>query len=109
MTYKLVGDTLGVDHSTVIYGSNKAKNQVEIGDRQYTIAMVNWRMIFDENEIDIKVEVDQKARVKARIQNLLIDAITDGVLSIEERDELLVSMLKTKMIHSNRLREEQLY
>lgn len=108
MTYQLVGNILGVDHSTIIYGSKQAKTQVEIGDREYTTAMVNWRMIFDENEIDINTEIDQKARVKTRILNLLSDAITDGVLTFDERDEMLASMLKTKTLHTNRLREEQL-
>lgn len=109
MTYYLVGKILGVHHATVIYGGNQAKTQMEIGEREYTRAMVNWRMIFDEYQIDINIEIDPKARVKTRIQSLISDAITDGVLTFEERDELLTSMLKTRSVQSNRLREEQLY
>lgn len=109
MTYQSVGALLKKDHSNIVYASNQAKTQIEMGEREYTTAMINWRMIFDENEIDINSEIDQKSRLKTRIQNLLTDAVLDGIITTSERNDMLTSMLKTSVTSDRDVSENVLY
>jgi len=109
MTYQSVGNLLNRDHSNIVYANKKAQTQIEIGEREYTTAMINWRIIFDENEIDINSEIDQKGRLKTRINNLLSDAVLDGIITLDERDNMLITMLKTTPRRAQITEENELY
>ena len=57
--------------------------------------MVDWRLIFDENHIDISNELDARQRIKARIVNIISDAIVDQVIKAEEREQILREVLES--------------
>jgi hypothetical protein len=68
---------------------------MSMGESDYTNAMVDWRLIFDENHIDISNELDARQRIKARIVNIISDAIVDQVIKVEEREQILKEVLES--------------
>lgn len=96
MTYQNVGELLGKDHSNIVYASNKAMTQVDIGNLEYSVSMLNWRAIFNDNEIGIKKDTNKKEILRSKILALINDALAAGILTISETDDLLTSMLKNK-------------
>ena len=95
MTFKYTGELLGVDHATIIHGCKNTINFMTLGESDYTNAMVDWRLIFDENHIDISNELDARQRIKARIVNIITDAIIDRVIKVEEREIIIKEVLET--------------
>ena len=95
MTFKYTGELLGVDHATIIHGCNNTMSFMSMGESDYTNAMVDWRLIFDENHIDISNELDARQRIKARIVNIISDAIVDQVIKVEEREQILREVLES--------------
>lgn len=95
MTFKYTGELLGVDHATIIHGCNNAINFMTLGEADYTNAMVDWRLIFDENHIDISNELDARQRIKARIVNIISDGVVDRVIKIEEREDIIKEVLES--------------
>lgn len=95
MTFKYTGELLGVDHATIIHGCKNAINFMKLGETDYTNAMVDWRLIFDENHIDISNELNARQRIKARIVNIITDGIVDQVIKIEEREDIIKEVLES--------------
>lgn len=60
-----------------------------MGNEEYTDAMLNWRMIFDEHHLDIEEEINTYTRVRKRIKEIIEDSILYAGLTAEEAEKLL--------------------
>jgi hypothetical protein len=109
MTFKYTGELLGVDHATIIHGCKNTINFMTLGESDYTNAMVDWRLIFDENHIDISNELDARQRIKARIVNIISDGIVDRVIDVEEREQILKEVLASMCPTPEETEEISLY
>jgi len=89
MTFQSVGNTLNVNHATIIHGNKQCTNFLTMGNEEYTDAMLNWRMIFDEHHIDIEEEINTYTRVKKRIKEIIEDSILYAGLTAEESTKML--------------------
>ena len=109
MTFKYTGELLGVDHATIIHGCKNTISFMTLGEADYTNAMMDWRLIFDENHIDISNELDARQRIKARIVNIISDGIVDRVIDVEEREQILKEVLASMCVTPEETEEISLY
>lgn len=93
MTFQGIGRILNMNHATVIHGNKKCANFLTLGDQEYTDAMLNWRIVFDEHHLDIEEEINTFTRVRKRIIEIIDDSITYTDLTKEEARKMLKEML----------------
>ena len=109
MTLMAVGYLLGKDHATILHGNKVGKSFLSQGDTQYTDAMVNWRIIFDEHELDITEETHAIARIKKRIQSLIEDSMSYSGISKEDTAKMLIELLKDNEVGAEYLMNIDIY
>lgn len=88
-----VGRMLGVGHATIIHGNKRVSDAVYVMDKRYVQSLNFWRVVFDENEMFIHKNTNDAEIVKARIIEAIEDAISDGVLGLDEINDFLKELL----------------
>jgi len=110
MTLSYVGYLLGgKNHATVLHGNRTGKNFLSQGDGMYTDAMVNWRIIFDEHELDITEETNAIHKLKKRIQSIIEDSIVYAGVTQEDAASMLISLLNENESTTSKTVLEELY
>jgi len=94
-TLHRTGRLLNCNHATIINGNNKVMFGIEAMYSDYIDAMLNWKLIFDENGLhfDESDSTDFK-RVDSRIKEILYHSLEYKILSQEEIERMLKSMVE---------------
>jgi hypothetical protein len=85
---------IGCDHATIIYGNRKVKEQLSIMNTDYINVINNWRIIFDENSMEVDDYTTKEGMIRNRIAAVLKDALNDGIITDAEVGDLLIDMLR---------------
>lgn len=94
-TLHRTGRLLNCNHATIINGNNKVMFGIEAMYSDYIDAMLNWKLIFDENGLhfDESDSTDFK-KVDSRIKEILYHSLEYKILSQEEIERMLKSMVE---------------
>ena len=85
----------GCNHATIIHGNKAVDNALCVLDRMYVESLNNWRLVFDRHKEFIQESTDTVAMLKRRIIEVIMDGISDGVISPDDLNSLLIDLLAT--------------
>lgn len=90
-----LGRMFGCNHATILHGNKAVHNALSVLDRMYVESLNNWRFVFDKHKEFVQESTDTVAMLKRRIVEVIMDGISDGVISADDLDSLLIDLLAT--------------
>ena len=94
-TLSRAGGILDCDHATVLHGNKNVKQFVELKYNDYVDAMLNWKLIFDDNKLYFNEAYSVSSELEARITNMIQESIELNILKTEDASIMLKNVLKT--------------
>ena len=94
-TLSRVGDILNCNHATVIHGNKNVKQFIELKYNDYIDAMLNWKFIFDENQLYFNEGYSTSSAIENRIMSMITESIELKVLDKENASDMLRRLLET--------------
>lgn len=91
--YSHIGRLFGVGHATIIHGNKRVSDAIYVMDKRYVQCLNFWRVVFDENQMFIHKSTNDAEIVKSRIVEAIEDAVSDGVLELDEINSFLKELL----------------
>jgi len=94
-TLSRAGGILDCDHATVLHGNKNVKQFVELKYNDYVDAMLNWKLIFDDNKLYFNEAYSVSSELEARITNMIQESIELNILKKEDASDMLTNVLET--------------
>ena len=94
-TLSRAGGILNCDHATVLHGNKNVKQFVELKYNDYVDAMLNWKLIFDDNKLYFNEAYSVSSELEARITNMIQESIELNILKKEDASDMLTNVLET--------------
>lgn len=94
-TLSRAGGILDCDHATVLHGNKNVKQFIELKYNDYVNAMLNWKLIFDDNHLYFNEAYSVSIELEARITNMIQESIELNILKTEDASIMLKNVLKT--------------
>ena len=94
-TLSRAGGILDCDHATVLHGNKNVKQFVELKYNDYVDAMLNWKLIFDDNKLYFNEAYSVSSELEARITNMIQESIELNILKKEDASDVLTNVLET--------------
>jgi len=94
-TLSRAGGILNCDHATVLHGNKNVKQFVELKYNDYVDAMLNWKLIFDDNKLYFNEAYSVSSELEARITNMIQESIELNILKKEDASDMLINVLET--------------
>ena len=81
------------DHATIIYSVKKVKEQIEVMNADYIIAINNWREILRDFSEEIYEETTNVGMIRRTLSSVILDSLVDGLIDRDDVGKVLTELL----------------